>query len=284
MTIAIASGKGGTGKTMLSASLVHLLSMSRNVTLLDLDVEEPNAHLFFTLPVHSEEAVWRMVPEVNMEHCSLCGRCQQVCAFNALVCLEDDILIFPELCKGCRGCVALCPDGAMLDGKKMIGMVEVREEGTLRTVTGRLRIGETAVPELIREVKKHVRPEDDLVVMDAPPGTACAAVEAVRGADYSILVAESTPFGLHDLDLMVQTMRLLEQPFGVVINKAVSHDTSVHEYCAKEQIDILGVIPADADIARACASGAIVAEAEPDTVRHFDGILSALPLGKEVTV
>jgi MinD superfamily P-loop ATPase len=206
-----------------------------------------------------------------------------VCAFNALLCLKEDVLVFPELCKGCRGCVALCPEGAIREGKKMIGVVETREQGRLRTITGRIRIGETAVPDLIREVKRSTGPEDDLVIMDAPPGTACAAVEAVRGADYSILIAESTPFGLHDLELMVQTMRLLEQPFGVVINKSVPHDASVRSFCAREHIDVLGVIPASSEIARACARGAIVAEAVPETAPVFRGILDAVLRREEVT-
>ncbi|MBE0642914.1 MAG: ATP-binding protein [Bacteroidetes bacterium] len=282
MRIAVASGKGGTGKTMLAVSLAHLLSRARNVTLLDLDVEEPNSHLFFDLPLLCQETAWSMIPEIDEEYCTHCGTCQRVCAYHALLCLEDQVLVFPELCKGCRGCVILCPEGAMRDGKKMIGSVELREGAGVSLRSGRLKVGETAAPALIRDVKKHAASVNEITILDAPPGTACAAVEAVREADYTVLVAEATPFGLHDLELMVKTMRTLRQQFGVVINKAVTHDRTLQQYCAAEQIDILGELPYSESIARACARGAIVTDVLPETVPLFEQIITAVMRCEEV--
>jgi MinD superfamily P-loop ATPase len=223
-----------------------------------------------------------MVPVIDEAHCTHCGRCQQICAFHALLCLEDQVLVFQDLCKGCRGCVVLCPEGAVLEGKKLIGVVERREGDGLTICTGRLRIGDTSAPAMIRDAKKRSCGDKKYRILDAPPGTACAAVEAVTGADYVVLVAEATPFGLHDLDLMVQTMRELHQPYGVVVNKAVVHDTSIQQYCVTEGIEILGELPYREDIARACARGAIVSDALPDTVPLFEQILSAVLRKQEV--
>jgi MinD superfamily P-loop ATPase len=252
------------------------------VTLLDLDVEEPNAHLFFDLPLFCGEAVWSMVPEIDEAYCTHCGVCQRVCAYHALLSLPDQVLVFPELCKGCRGCVILCPEGAIRDGKKLIGTVETRESAGLSLRTGRLQVGETAAPALIREVKKSAAAADEITILDAPPGTACAAVEAVRGADYTILVAEATPFGLHDLQLMVETMRALGQPCGVVINKAVRHDASLQQYCADEELQLLGELPYSEDIARTCARGSIVIDALPETTPVFERIIALALRGEEI--
>lgn len=281
MTLAVASGKGGTGKTMVATSLAALLARDLPVTLLDLDVEEPNAHLFLRGPLIERRPITNMLPVVKEEFCTHCGLCQRICAYHALLVLPEQVMVFPELCKSCNGCVALCPEGAIVAGQKEIGTVELRESGQLRIRSGRLRIGSTDAPALIRAVKGFARHTDRTVVIDAPPGAGCPAVEAVRDADFTVLVAESTPFGLHDLDLMVQTVRQLGRRHAVVINKAVPHDSSIREYCAREAIDVLAEIPYREDIARSCARGALLPEALPDTIPFFESLLTAVRVPEE---
>lgn len=282
MTIAIASGKGGTGKTLVATSLAWLLSRESDTLLLDLDVEEPNAHLFFDARFVDSQHVSGMIPVIEEEFCTHCGLCQRVCAYHALLVLPDQVVVFPELCKSCNGCLALCPEGAIITGRKSIGVVERRDAGDLRLYSGRLDIGATDAPALIRAVKSHARNANGHVLLDAPPGTACPAVEAVRSADISVLVAEPTPFGLHDLDLMVRTMRKLAQPFVVVANKAVPHDDSLREYCAREGVRMLAEIPYREDIARCCARGGLLPEVLPDTLPLFERILDGILNAEEV--
>ncbi|MDX9760345.1 MAG: ATP-binding protein [Bacteroidota bacterium] len=283
MTLAVASGKGGTGKTLLATSLAYLVGMERAVTLLDLDVEEPNDHLFFTIPPSSSEVVSSMIPRIEEDYCTHCGICQKVCAYHALLVFPGKLLLFPELCKGCNGCVALCPQGALQPGSKDIGVVEKRTKGNLTLFTGRLHIGATDAPALIRAVKARPGRDEELVILDAPPGTACPAVEAVRDADFTVLVAESTPFGLHDLDLMVQTMRTIGHPFAVVVNKAVPDDDTLRAYCRTEGIDVLMEIPYSRDIAQVCAAGEILPRVRPDTIPMFQRILDAVAQRHQVT-
>lgn len=282
MNIVVAGGKGGTGKTLVAVTLASLLARRSGVTLLDLDVEEPNDHLYFNLPLRCREEVYRMIPAIDETFCDHCGVCGDICAYNALVVLSDRVLVFPELCRSCRGCVLLCPNGAVREAAQCIGSVEIRCGDGIALYSGRLRIGERSVPELIRAVKAYARHPQELCICDAPAGTSCAAVEAVRDADYGILVAESTPFGLHDLDLMVRTMRELHRPFGVVVNKAVTRDRSIQQYCAAQDIEIIGELPWREDIARASARGEIVTDVLPDTVPLFEHIRAAVLEKEEV--
>ncbi|MCZ7556049.1 MAG: ATP-binding protein [Bacteroidia bacterium] len=288
MTIAVASGKGGVGKTMLATSLAVTLAREHPTLLLDLDVEEPNAHLFLDAPCTTIGEVTVMQPRIEEEFCNHCGLCQKICAFHALLVLPDQVVVFPELCKSCRGCVVLCPMGAVVDDAKRIGVVEQRALRQLTVLTGRLDVGATEAPALIREVKSRAgtlsAPVDtaasaaaamaaDVTVIDAPPGCGCAAVEAVRGADCTILVTEPTPFGLHDLDLTVRTLREFRQQVAVVLNKAVPHDDSVQRYCRAENIPLLASIPQSEDIARACAHGWLLPRAVPWSAPLFLDIL-----------
>jgi MinD superfamily P-loop ATPase len=289
VTIAVASGKGGVGKTMLATSLAVTLAREHETVLLDLDVEEPNDHLFLDMPCTATWEVDVMLPRVEEEFCDHCGLCQKICAFHALLVLPDQVMVFPDLCKSCRGCVLLCPAGAVVEDRKRIGVVEQRAMPRLTVLTGRIDVGRTEAPALIRAVKSragerssasaaarsYAAPETARVitVIDAPPGCACAAVEAVRGADITLLVTEPTPFGLHDLNLMVRTLRELRQRFAVVLNKAVPHDDSVQRYCVEQDIPILASIPQNDDIARACAKGWLLPRAIPWTAPMFLSIL-----------
>jgi MinD superfamily P-loop ATPase len=292
MTIAVAGGKGGVGKTMVATSFALLLSRERHTVVLDLDVEEPNAHLFFDVRCAAGEEVRVMLPRVEEEYCDRCGVCQDVCAFHALLVLPDRVLLFPELCKSCRGCVVLCPVGAVVDDTKRIGVVEERFLPRLTVLTGRLDVGRTDVPALIRAVKSRARARAvdggydsaSFTVIDAPPGCACAAVEAVRAADITVLVTEPTPFGVHDLNLMAQTLRAMGQRFVVLLNKAVPHDDSVQRWCAAEGVDMIGSIPLDDDIARACARGWLLPQALPGNTPALLDALHRLGALSEVRV
>jgi len=255
MHIAVASGKGGTGKTTVATNLAVVLSETgHRVTYADCDVEEPNGHLFLTLEPESRTEVSVMVPVVSAAGCSLCGICAEVCEFNALAVLGTKVLPFPSLCHSCGACITLCPEGALDEGTRPIGFIRTGESRGLSFVGGSLSVGEAQAPPMIRAIKRRL-PGDRIVVIDAPPGTSCPVVEAVRDTDYVILVTEPTPFGLNDLRLAVGMLRELERPFGVVINRSDIGDSLVWEYCERENIRILLELPFERRIAEAYAAG-----------------------------
>jgi len=243
--VAIASGKGGTGKTTVAVNLA--LSLSGDVQILDCDVEAPNAHLF----LHAEDL------------CNQCGECSRLCQYNAIAVLGTGVMVFPELCHGCGGCTLVCPEEAISEVMRPIGVVEEGRAGNIHLVQGRLYVGEALVPPLIRDVRARSR-DDGVVLIDAPPGTSCSMIAAVRGSDFVVLVTEPTPFGLNDLELAVETVRTLGIPCGVVINRAGSGDDRVHRYCSAEGLEILLEIPDDRRIAEAYARGLTLVDAIPD--------------------
>lgn len=256
MKIAIASGKGGTGKTTLAVALA--LSTTQEVCLLDCDVEEPNAGLFLSLEKSEEIPVTVPIPVVNDDICTACGECSRFCEFNAIVCIGTSVMVFPELCHSCGGCTLVCPEGAIHEEQVKVGIMtdsfiapqtKYLAKKPIRFIQGLLDIGNAMSPPIIRAVKKKSGFETsngDLVyIIDAPPGTSCPMGTAVDGVDYVLLVTEPTPFGLHDLDLAVKTVRKMGIPFGVVINRSDSGDDRVVEYCKTESIDILIQIPED---------------------------------------
>jgi MinD superfamily P-loop ATPase len=269
LIVAIASGKGGTGKTTLAVNLAF--SMSQPVQVLDCDVEAPNAHLFLRPVFASSEAAGIPVPVVDAELCSLCGECGELCQYNALAVLKTGVMAFPELCHGCGGCALVCPEGAIREEMRPIGVVEQGWAGDVEVVTGRLNIGEALAPPLIRAVKMRAS-RDRLVLVDAPPGNSCPMIAAVNGSDLVVLVTEPTPFGLNDLALAVGAVRALGIPFGVVINRAGSGDRKVNEYCAAEGIEILAEIPDDRRVAEALAAGRVLV----DELKHTRSIFAAL--------
>jgi MinD superfamily P-loop ATPase len=268
MIVAVASGKGGTGKTLVATSLALSLKDSHRVMLLDCDVEEPNAHVFLKPSIAGSESVPIRVPEVAEDKCTYCGKCAQVCAYHAIAVVGNHVLTFPQLCHGCGACSYLCPEKAITEEPRETGIVEWGHSDGVGFVHGILTVGEAMAPPVIRKVKEHAN-GDGVVIVDVPPGTSCPVVEAVKGSDFCLLVTEPTPFGLNDLILAVATMRELNIPCGVVLNRAGVGDTKVAEYCQKENIPILLTIPLDTEIARLYSRGTALVEGRPQWKEGF---------------
>lgn len=271
MIISVASGKGGTGKTTIAVSLA--LSM-KNVQFLDCDVEEPNAQIFLKSGIKEKTKAFIPVPQVDSSKCALCGKCREVCEYNAIAVLpksprgDGKVLIFQELCHGCGACAMLCPEQAIKEIDREIGEIETGAKDDLEFVHGRLNIGEAMSPPLIRQVKKHISPSRT-VIIDAPPGTSCPVITAVKGSDYCILVTEPTPFGLNDLVLAVGALRKLAIPFGVIINRSDLGNDKTEQYCASENIDVLMRVPFKKEIALAYSKGVPVVEILPQLKEEF---------------
>jgi MinD superfamily P-loop ATPase len=264
MRIAIASGKGGTGKTTIATNLaVTLARMGCQVTYMDGDVEAPNGHLFLKPEIQTNASVCLPIPVIDEERCTTCGKCVELCQYGALVSLGKLIMVFPDLCHGCGGCQRVCPEDAIQETPRRIGVVETGRSGPIHFIQGRLDIGHPLAPPVIRAAR-HQLPEEGVQLIDAPPGTACAAVQAVEETDYVLLVTEPTPFGLHDLQLSVDMLRALERPFGVVINRADEGSKLIRKYCTSEGIDILLELPNDRRVAEACSRGDLLADVLPE--------------------
>lgn len=252
MVISVASGKGGTGKTLVATSLA--MSLERDVQLLDCDVEEPNAHILLCPAIVQSQPVCIPVPRVDEGKCTYCGRCAEVCAYHAIAVIKKRVLVFPELCHGCGACSYLCPEKAIIEQEREIGVVETGYSGDIAFAQGKLTVGEAMAPPVIREVKRLIEPAKT-VIIDVPPGTSCPVVEAVNGSHFCLLVTEPTPFGLNDLSLMVEVVRKLGIPCGVVLNRAGGWDDKLEDYCQKENIPIFLKIPLDREIAKLYSRG-----------------------------
>jgi len=270
MIIAVASGKGGTGKTTIAVNLADTLARAGGqVCYIDCDVEEPNGHIFLHPRIQNSQAVTAAVPRVDLDKCTYCGKCSQLCQYSAIVTLPDTVLIFEQLCHSCGGCSLVCPAEAITETPRQIGFLEQGTSGDIAFVQGRLSIGEVRTPFLIKQVKQKADPAG-INIIDAPPGTSCPVVETVKQADHVLLVTEPTPFGLNDLKLAVEMVRLLKRPFSVVINRCDIGDEQVHDYCKQDGIDIVLELPDDRRIAEAYAAGRMIVEALPDYRRHFE--------------
>jgi len=261
MKISVASGKGGTGKTTVSVNLARVFNAP--VVLADCDVEEPNAHLFLKTENLNEEIASVLVPWVNEELCDSCGECAKICEFSAIVTFGTPPLVFPEMCHACGGCAKVCPTGAIVEQERRIGVVETSHDGNITLITGRIDIGVALAPPLIRAVKDRVS-KNAVAILDAPPGTSCPVIAAIRDSDVVLLVTEPTPFGLHDLTLAVDVVRELKLPFGVIVNRMGSGDDRVHDFCRKEEIPIFLEIPDDRRIAEAYSRGILMVDALPE--------------------
>lgn len=269
MKIAIASGKGGTGKTTIAINMALVLSDNEHgVTYVDCDVEEPNGHIFLKPQITEVVPSFVPVPEVDKEKCNLCGECGEICAYSAIIPMKDNVLVFPELCHGCGGCSLVCPENAINEVGRSLGVIECGTAGNIKFIQGRLRIGEAMSPPLIRELLKKI-PESDIVILDSPPGTSCPVIAAIKPADMVLLVTEPTPFGLNDLKLAVEMVRKLQLPFGVIINRCDLGNDDVLEYCKREEIDILLEIPNERRIAEAYSRGQTLVEELPEYRERF---------------
>ena len=281
MIIAVASGKGGTGKTTVA---VNLALSIENVQFLDCDVEEPNAHIFLKPEIQKQIKAHIPVPEIDESKCNYCGVCAKVCVYHALAVLpaqndkKGKTLVFEQLCHGCGACIALCPEGAIIEVNREIGLVEEGHSGKIEFVQGKLNIGEAMSPPLIRQVKQHINPKKT-VIIDAPPGTSCPVVTSVKGSDFCILVTEPTPFGLNDLVLAVEVLRKLAIPFGVVINRADLGNNKTEEYCKKGNIPILMKIPFKKEIAIAYSKGESIVEKLPEYKIYFREVFEQIKNG-----
>jgi MinD superfamily P-loop ATPase len=276
LKIAIASGKGGTGKTTLSTNLAAYIAEREEIVLVDLDVEEPNSGLFFKGKLIHEEDIFKMIPQWDEKKCTLCGICPKVCNYHAVIQLGPSILVFPELCHSCYACSELCPAAAMPMIPKKTGLLRDFQTGKLHFVDGRLEIGEEQAVPLISKTKKYVAAKYShvsITIFDSPPGTSCPVMEATKDADFVILVTEPTPFGLHDLSLAVETMRALKRPFGVVVNRYGIGNDEVIEYCRDENIPVLAKIANNRKIAELYSSGKLMYQDFPEVKQSLSDIL-----------
>lgn len=314
MKIAIASGKGGTGKTTVATNLAQVAATDgRAVAYLDCDVEEPNGHLFLKPTIAEQRPIDKLLPTVDPDRCTLCGRCAEVCRYGAIACVGNQVLVFAELCHACGGCVLACPADAVREVPKSIGELRQGSAGPIRFVEGRLNVGEAMSPPAIRAVKNssHHAPRDDadtrqaeLTILDCPPGTSCPAIESVRGSDLVLLVTEPTPFGFYDLKLAVEMVRALKLPLAVVLNRCdvgeesgqppfagtaqevlrangerPSFSQQVRQYCRSRRIPIPAEIADDRAVAEAYSRGELACAAVPPFADRIRSLLDRLTNG-----
>ncbi len=269
MIVAVASGKGGTGKTTVATNLAKVCAAAcRPTQYLDCDVEEPNGHLFLKPEILERKEVTVDVPDVDTAKCIGCGRCGEICQYSAITCIGDQVLTFEQLCHSCGGCWLVCPTEAIQRKPLRIGEIETGKTGALDFVSGRLEIGHVRTPSLIRSVKGCIGSEP-LAIVDVPPGTSCPIVAALRGVDFVLLVTEPTPFGLNDLKLAVGLVREMALPFAVVINRDGIGTNETQAYCEAEGIAIAARIPDDRRIAQAYSAGEIITDALPEYRQVF---------------
>jgi len=281
MVIAVASGKGGTGKTTVAVSLAIAASegTSAKPLLLDCDVEEPNSGLFLDIEYSSGRDTGVLVPEVNLEKCTFCGRCSEVCVWNAIAVAGSKVLVFNDLCHGCGSCSLVCPEGAIEEVTHVTGRIENGTDGSIDFARGILNVGQAMpVPVISSLLKEYLpKPDSSTVIIDSSPGTSCPVVEAVSGSDYVVLVTEPTPFGLHDLKAAVDVVvNQLKIPAGVIINRDGIGNSDVEKYCHTENLPILAKIPMDRRIAEMLSNGIPLLTGLPEYMDMFTSILSTV--------
>jgi len=266
MIISIASGKGGTGKTTIATNLAFALG--KNVQLLDCDVEEPNSHLFLNPEIKEKIPVIAPIPFIDEDKCTYCKKCMEICRFGAIAIVEKTVLTFPELCHSCGGCIAVCPEKAVSETDREIGKIEKGNLDLIDFVSGRLKVGEVMAPPIIKEVRIHEK-KDFINIIDAPPGTSCPVIASMKNADFILLVTEPTPFGLNDLKLAVEAVKILDIPHGLVINRADMGNDDVKKYAEQEKLPILMEIPFNRKIAETYSKGELIVKAMPEWEEKF---------------
>jgi MinD superfamily P-loop ATPase len=273
MRVAIASGKGGTGKTTVATNLAFAaVQEEMSVVYLDCDVEEPNGQIFLKPIVNWSRPVTVSVPRVDSAACDHCGLCGEICQFSAIVPINNKVLVFAELCHSCGGCNLVCPLSAITEVPRGIATLMAGETQSLKYFQGLLNIGEAMSPPVIRAVKAEAR-EADLVIVDAPPGTSCPVVEAVKDCDLVLLVTEPTPFGLHDLQLAIETVQKLEIPCEVVVNRAGLNGAATEALCRSKGVEIVAEFPDSRKVAEAYSRGELAAQADPDIHSRYRSLL-----------
>lgn len=266
MIISVASGKGGTGKTTVATNLAF--SLGKDVKILDCDVEEPNSHLFLNPQFEKTETIYTPTPLIDDNKCTYCNKCVEICRYKSIVIIGKTVLTFPELCHSCGGCMAVCPEDAITETGRELGEIAIGKSGNINFIHGKLRVGEAMSPPLINEVRSYIEP-DIINIIDAPPGTSCPVITAMKGTDFILMVTEPTPFGLHDLKLAVEAVKLLGIPCGLVINRSDIGNNDVRVYSEKNNLPILLEIPFDRKIAEVYSKGDLIAKTIPGYKEKF---------------
>ncbi|MBS4538787.1 ATP-binding protein [Clostridium sp. D2Q-11] len=272
MNIAVLSGKGGAGKTLVS---VNLSEVSENSTYIDCDVEEPNGHLFFKPDNIIKNNISVKIPIVNNDLCEGCRTCVDFCKFNALA-YTDKLLIFDDICHSCGGCMRFCPNGALSEKEKVIGEVQKGVSNGIDVISGILNIGEPSGVPIIKELLNHIDENSHYNIIDCPPGSACVVMESIKDADYCILVSEPTVFGAHNLNMVYELVKLFNKPHGVVINKYINEDNPTEKLCKEKNIKILDRIPFDKELGNLNSDGVIISREKDEYREVFESLLNTV--------
>jgi MinD superfamily P-loop ATPase len=274
MRIAVLSGKGGTGKTLIS---VNLAAVAKASTYIDCDIEEPNGHLFFKPKGVTEEEVSVKIPKVDGELCNGCRKCVDFCRYNALAYIKDKLIVFDDVCHSCGGCSLVCPENALTEIDKVIGRIQKGTSDQVAVYTGLLNVGEASgipiIEKLLSDDNIHA---ENLTIIDAPPGSACNVMESIKDADYCILVAEPTLFGVHNLNMVYELVQLFHKPFGVVLNKCLEDENPAEKFCEEKSIKILARIPFDKDLGKLNSNAEIVVRTDEKYWEFFSSLLDSL--------
>ena len=276
MKIAVLSGKGGTGKTFVS---VNLATVAKRAVYLDCDVEEPNGHLFLKPENVVKESVYKLLPTIDKEKCNSCRKCVDFCKFNALAFIKDKPKLFDEVCHSCGGCVMVCPQKAISEDKHEIGHLEIGIHRGVRVASGILNIGEASGVGVISSLLKkgnELLQDDEIIIVDCPPGSACSVTESISDADYCLFVVEPTVFGVHNFQMVYELVELMGKPNGVVINKAPDEETIADKLCGEKNINVLARIPYTKEIAQMGANADIVSEKDSSLKELFTDLLEKI--------
>lgn len=271
MRIAVLSGKGGTGKTLVS---VNLAAVAEQAAYYDCDVEEPNGHLFFKPEQVTETIVSIKSPEVDMNQCNGCRKCMDFCKFNAIACIQDKAVVFPDVCHPCGGCILVCPEKAIQEINRPIGKIMQGISGSTPVISGILNMGEESGVPIIRKMLQVMKENpQELILIDCPPGSACVVMESILDADYCILVAEPTAFGVHNLNMVYELVQIFHKPYGVILNKCFAGQNPAEQFCIEHQIPILGRIPFEQELGHLNSNSQIVSQASETYKQLFSQIL-----------